>query len=173
MTIAMRVTAMGDSPQDPNNPTSSTTAPQQQPQPPAAPPHAAPLQAGGSSPQEQQPQPQATTSTQQASVSETCETETVGTSSSTLLEEGGGGDGGSSAGSSSTERERSGSLEVVEGAEPDFPHAELAKLDEMINRPRWVVPVLPNGELEVLLDAAIALCEKGQPALPYMQPTTF
>ena len=48
----------------------------------------------------------------------------------------------------------------AEDAEPQFPHAELAKLDEMINRPRWVVPVLPKGELEVLLDAAIDLCQK-------------
>jgi len=28
-------------------------------------------------------------------------------------------------------------------------------------RPRWVVPVLPKGELEVLLEAAIDLCKKG------------
>nr|XP_051686462.1 probable ubiquitin carboxyl-terminal hydrolase FAF-X [Oryctolagus cuniculus] len=31
----------------------------------------------------------------------------------------------------------------------------------MINRPRWVVPVLPKGELEVLLEAAIDLSKKG------------
>ncbi|XP_022249069.1 probable ubiquitin carboxyl-terminal hydrolase FAF-X [Limulus polyphemus] len=49
----------------------------------------------------------------------------------------------------------------LEGQEPDFPHAELARLDEMINRPRWVVPVLPKGELEILLDASIDLCKKG------------
>lgn len=29
-------------------------------------------------------------------------------------------------------------------------------------RPRWVVPVLPKGELEVLLEAAIDLSKKGQ-----------
>ena len=46
--------------------------------------------------------------------------------------------------------------------EPDFPHAELAKLDEMISRPRWVVPVLPKGELEILLDAALDMCRKGE-----------
>lgn len=46
-------------------------------------------------------------------------------------------------------------------AEPDFPHAELARLDEMINRPRWVVPVLDKGELEVLLEASISLCKRG------------
>ena len=45
--------------------------------------------------------------------------------------------------------------------EPDFPVQELARLDEMINRPRWVVPVLPKGELEVLLDASIKLCKEG------------
>lgn len=30
-----------------------------------------------------------------------------------------------------------------------------------MHRPRWVVPVLPKGELEVLLEAAIDLCKKG------------
>ncbi|KAG8178428.1 hypothetical protein JTE90_019137 [Oedothorax gibbosus] len=45
--------------------------------------------------------------------------------------------------------------------EPDFPLAELARLDEMINRPRWVVPVLPKGELEVILDTSIQLCKQG------------
>lgn len=29
-------------------------------------------------------------------------------------------------------------------------------------RPRWVVPVLPKGELEVLLEAAIDLSKKGR-----------
>ncbi|XP_071033260.1 ubiquitin carboxyl-terminal hydrolase 9X isoform X5 [Parasteatoda tepidariorum] len=53
------------------------------------------------------------------------------------------------------------SNELPEGQEPEFPLAELARLDEMINRPRWVVPVLPKGELEVLLDAAISLCKLG------------
>ena len=48
-----------------------------------------------------------------------------------------------------------------EEGEPEFPTAELMKLDEMINRPRWVVPVLPQGELEVLLEATINLCKKG------------
>ena len=42
-----------------------------------------------------------------------------------------------------------------------FPLAELSKLDEMINRPRWVVPVLPKGELEVLLEASIKICRAG------------
>ncbi|KAK3596917.1 hypothetical protein CHS0354_031696 [Potamilus streckersoni] len=52
-------------------------------------------------------------------------------------------------------------LEAAEEQEPEFPAAELARLDEMINRPRWVVPVLPKGELEILLDAAIRLCREG------------
>ncbi|KAK3714003.1 hypothetical protein RRG08_009701 [Elysia crispata] len=46
-------------------------------------------------------------------------------------------------------------------AEPEFPLFELSRLDEMINRPRWVVPVLAKGELEVLLDAAIKLSKEG------------
>jgi len=49
----------------------------------------------------------------------------------------------------------------LDDIEVDFPLAELARLDEMINRPRWVVPVLHNGELEVLLDASINLCKQG------------
>lgn len=53
-------------------------------------------------------------------------------------------------------------VEVDDEHEPDFPHAEMARLDEMINRPRWVVPVLHNGELEILLDAVIELCKKGE-----------
>ncbi|GIY19651.1 probable ubiquitin carboxyl-terminal hydrolase FAF-X [Caerostris extrusa] len=52
-------------------------------------------------------------------------------------------------------------IDLPEGQEPDFPVTELARLDEMINRPRWVVPVLPKGELEVLLDASINLCKIG------------
>ena len=50
---------------------------------------------------------------------------------------------------------------LLENGEPVFPHSELAKLDEMINRPRWVVPVLAKGELEILLDASIQLCRAG------------
>lgn len=52
-------------------------------------------------------------------------------------------------------------IEQGEDTEPDFPLQELARLDEMINRPRWVVPVLPKGELEILLDASIKLCREG------------
>ena len=52
-------------------------------------------------------------------------------------------------------------VDLSEDVEPDFPQADLAKLDEMISRPRWVVPVLPKGELEILLEASIDLCKKG------------
>lgn len=45
--------------------------------------------------------------------------------------------------------------------EPEFPHAKLAMLDEKISSPRWVVPVLPEQELECLLQASIDLCKKG------------
>jgi len=51
---------------------------------------------------------------------------------------------------------------AVDDQEVEFPIVALERLDEMINRPRWVVPVLQKGELEVLLDASIALCKKGQ-----------
>ncbi|XP_039296311.1 LOW QUALITY PROTEIN: probable ubiquitin carboxyl-terminal hydrolase FAF-X [Nilaparvata lugens] len=46
--------------------------------------------------------------------------------------------------------------------EPDFPHAKLVTLDEKISSTRWVVPVLPDQELEVLINAAIHLCRTGQ-----------
>ena len=50
----------------------------------------------------------------------------------------------------------------VELEEPEFPLEELNRLDDMINKPRWVVPVLPKGELEVLLESSISLCKKGK-----------
>ncbi|CAG7834571.1 unnamed protein product [Allacma fusca] len=43
----------------------------------------------------------------------------------------------------------------------DFPLEDMQRLDEMITNPRWVVPVLPGGQLEVLLNASINLCRKG------------
>lgn len=49
----------------------------------------------------------------------------------------------------------------MSGGEVRFPMAELSRLDDMINRPRWVIPVLPKGELEVLLDASIQLAKRG------------
>ncbi|XP_033356836.1 probable ubiquitin carboxyl-terminal hydrolase FAF-X isoform X1 [Bombus vosnesenskii] len=45
--------------------------------------------------------------------------------------------------------------------EPDFPVAKLNMLHEKISSPRWVVPVLPEQELECLLQASIDLCKKG------------
>jgi ubiquitin carboxyl-terminal hydrolase 9/24 len=41
-----------------------------------------------------------------------------------------------------------------------FPVDDLQRLDEMLNRTRWIVPVLPKNELETLLDASIALCKQ-------------
>lgn len=46
--------------------------------------------------------------------------------------------------------------------DPEFPHSQLASLEDKINNPRWVIPVLPDQELEVLLDAAIELCRTGK-----------
>jgi len=53
-------------------------------------------------------------------------------------------------------------IKFADDIEVEFPTADMGRLDEMINRPRWVVPVLPKGELEVLLDASISLCKKGE-----------
>ncbi len=49
-----------------------------------------------------------------------------------------------------------------ENGDPVFPNNELTRLDEMVNRPKWVIPVLPNGELEILVEAAIKLSKKGK-----------
>ena len=45
--------------------------------------------------------------------------------------------------------------------EPPFPIGALEALDELLNRLRWVVPVLPRSDLEQLLRAAIRLCRAG------------
>jgi len=42
-----------------------------------------------------------------------------------------------------------------------FPVGDMIRLEEMISNPRWVVPVLPGGQLEILLDASIQLCKRG------------
>ena len=38
--------------------------------------------------------------------------------------------------------------------------AKLNKLDELISNPRWVIPVLPGGELEVLLEYSRELSKR-------------
>uniref|UniRef100_A0A2A4J087 ubiquitinyl hydrolase 1 n=1 Tax=Heliothis virescens TaxID=7102 RepID=A0A2A4J087_HELVI len=45
-----------------------------------------------------------------------------------------------------------------------FPEAKLKALEEKISHPRWVVPVLPEQELEALLVAATELAAKGEDA---------
>lgn len=57
--------------------------------------------------------------------------------------------------------------------EPDFPHAKLAVLDEKISSPRWVVPVLPEQELECLLQASIELCRKGNSEMLQKYPSKY
>lgn len=56
--------------------------------------------------------------------------------------------------------------EAIEQIDPEalianFPLAKLQKLEELISNPRWVIPVLPKGELEVLLDTSIGLAKAG------------
>ena len=48
-----------------------------------------------------------------------------------------------------------------ENGDPVFPHDLLGKLDEMVNKAKWIIPVLPKAELEVLMDASIKLAKKG------------
>ncbi|OQR72358.1 putative ubiquitin carboxyl-terminal hydrolase FAF-X-like [Tropilaelaps mercedesae] len=58
--------------------------------------------------------------------------------------------------------ENKGTVEDTTPNDPTgFPEEDLKKLEEMINRSRWVVPVLPNGELELLLKAALRLAKNG------------
>ena len=49
-----------------------------------------------------------------------------------------------------------------EKGNPIFPHELLLKLDEMVNKTKWIIPVLPKAELEVLMNAAIKLSRKGK-----------
>ena len=44
----------------------------------------------------------------------------------------------------------------------DFPIANLTRLDEQLGRPKWVVPVRPDDDLERLLRASIKLCREGE-----------
>ena len=89
-------------------------------------------------------------------------TVTVAASSSTASE--------AAAANSTTETGTEVNNEIVvgEGSEPApdpevliaaFPMAKLQKLEELIHNPRWVIPVLPKGELEVLLETSISLAK--------------
>lgn len=49
-----------------------------------------------------------------------------------------------------------------------FPEAKLKALEEKISHPRWVVPVLPEQELEALLIAATDLAAKGNNKLTWI-----
>ena len=42
----------------------------------------------------------------------------------------------------------------------DFPLKLLASLDEQLGRPKWVVPVRANDELETLIKASIKLAKE-------------
>ena len=44
----------------------------------------------------------------------------------------------------------------------EFPVDRLAKLDEQLSRPKWVVPVRPGDDLEILLKSAVKLCKEGK-----------
>ena len=51
--------------------------------------------------------------------------------------------------------------ENVDSLIENFPWNKLQKLNELISNPRWVIPVLPKGELEVLLEYSIRLAKAG------------
>ena len=69
------------------------------------------------------------------------------------------GDSGISEG---TEVASSGAVKCEEG-DPvvNFPLEHLTRLDEQLGRPKWVVPVRQDDDLERLLRASIRLCKEG------------
>ena len=63
-----------------------------------------------------------------------------------------------------TETVHSVEVEVVEqeAAGVEFPLDHLARLDEQLGRPKWVVPVRHDDDLERLLRVSIHLCKQGK-----------
>lgn len=55
----------------------------------------------------------------------------------------------------------------------EFPEAKLKALEEKISHPRWVVPVLPDQELECLLIAAADLAATGVFLSLYLLSTSY
>ena len=51
-------------------------------------------------------------------------------------------------------------LVLDENGQPIFPTDDLAKLEEQVNRIRWTIPVLSDGELIKCLRAAVRLARK-------------
>ena len=146
MTIVMRgsPTGAGDSPHDAGQPQQGSPLPQ-----------TSPAQSSSSSSSVTQQQSSAVPSTSSDMTGDLHDTPSpqsdalTDTSPSQQLDESGGqGDGKPDSSND-------------DGDDMVFPASELGVLDEMISRPRWVVPVLPKGELEILLKAAIELCKKG------------
>ena len=44
----------------------------------------------------------------------------------------------------------------------EFPLDRLTKLDEQLSRPKWVVPVRPRDDLEMLLRYSIKFCKESE-----------
>ena len=44
---------------------------------------------------------------------------------------------------------------------PPFPDDTLKRLDDLVNKPLWFIPILPDSELEHLLKGCIMLAELG------------
>ena len=75
------------------------------------------------------------------------------------------GDSGiSEGGSGRVEMVTSGRVRSEDGGDPvvDFPLDHLARLDEQLGRPKWVVPVRHGDDLELLLQASIRLCRESE-----------
>lgn len=49
-----------------------------------------------------------------------------------------------------------------ENGQVKFPSNDLIKLEEQLNQTRWVVPVLPDGELKKCLRAAVRLATRSR-----------
>lgn len=50
---------------------------------------------------------------------------------------------------------------IAEEDDEEFPIKKLESLEEQLGRPKWVVPVRPKDELEMLLRAAIKMVKAG------------
>lgn len=57
-------------------------------------------------------------------------------------------------------------------ADVGFPLDHLARLDEQLGRPKWVVPVRQDDDLERLLRASIKLCREGEWYCNWLSGTT-
>jgi len=62
-------------------------------------------------------------------------------------------------------------IAVESETDPEFPDHDLNELEKKITATRWVVPVLPEQELEKLLIVSIKLARRGKLTLEFSKTT--